>query len=189
MPDIVPPHKRSEMMSGIRGRDTKPELEVRRYLHALGLRYRLHVADLPGRPDIVFPRHGAVVFVHGCFWHRHPGCRFAYQPKSNEEFWTSKFAKNIERDKRDALALTAMGWRVFVAWECETDDLRLADLSEQIRAVTDRSGSPAWELSVPGSRGASAAKIAPVDSPLRRFPGKRRSKAAPVATHPRPTRA
>src|SRR4051812_48917573 len=101
MPDVVTPETRSRMMSGIRGRDTKPELAVRRYLHSRGLRYRLHVSDLPGRPDIVLPARRTVVFVHGCFWHRHEGCRFAYTPKSRQEFWVPKLEGNAARDALD----------------------------------------------------------------------------------------
>ena len=121
-------------MSGIRGRDTKPELAVRRYLHANGLRYRLHVRALPGTPDIVLPRHGAVVFVHGCFWHRHEGCRYAYWPKSNVEFWRAKFEANTARDARDQERLRVLGWRVSVIWGCETKPERLSDLALSVRA-------------------------------------------------------
>lgn len=106
-------------MSRIRSRDTSPELALRRQLHALGLRYRLHDRRLPGRPDLVLPRFRAVVFVHGCFWHRHPGCSIATTPKSNTAFWQEKFDRNVSRDKRSAAALEAAGWRVFIAWECE----------------------------------------------------------------------
>ena len=122
------------MMSGIRGRDTKPELKVRRYLHSRGLRYRLHVRSLPGRPDMLLPRHRAVVLVHGCFWHRHPGCRHAYVPVSNHEFWQAKFNQNTARDERDQTGLRALGWRVFVVWECEATPERLSDLVGAIRA-------------------------------------------------------
>lgn len=109
---------RSERMSRIRSRDTKPEILLRRALHALGLRYRLGGAGLPGRPDLILPRHRAVVFVHGCFWHRHPGCKVATTPKSNTGFWTEKFTRNVERDAASTTKLTALGWRVFVACEC-----------------------------------------------------------------------
>ena len=122
-------------MSGIRGRDTKPELAVRRHLHASGLRYRLHVRDLPGRPDIVLPRHRIVVFVHGCFWHRHRGCRFAYTPKSRAEFWLPKLEGNAQRDARDQHRLRELGWRTEVVWECEVTTVRLAELERQIRLV------------------------------------------------------
>ena len=107
-------------MSRIRGVDTKPELFVRCALHALGYRFRTHVRGLPGRPDIVFSRRRAVVFVHGCFWHRH-GCGKTYTPKSREQFWRAKFAGNVERDQRDQQRLTVDGWRVFLAWQCEIE--------------------------------------------------------------------
>lgn len=118
MADTLSPGERSERMSRIRGKDTAPELALRKALHALGLRYRLH-ANLPGKPDIVLPRHSAVVFVHGCFWHRHRGCRIATMPKSNTAFWREKFDRNVARDKRVRRQLRAAGWRVFVAWECQ----------------------------------------------------------------------
>ena len=109
-------------MAGIKGRDTRPELFVRRVAHKLGLRFRLHRKDLPGRPDLVFPRHQLAVFVHGCFWHRHPGCRYAYTPKSRIDFWTRKFTENVARDKRNEETLWKLGWRVLVIWECMTRD-------------------------------------------------------------------
>lgn len=132
MGDIVDRETRSRMMSRIRDRDTKPELIIRRYLHRHGLRYRLHVRDLPGAPDIVLPRHGAVVFAHGCFWHQHPGCRFAYQPKSNVEFWRKKLSGNVERDARTEAALRGMGWRVFTAWECRLGNVELDELRQAV---------------------------------------------------------
>ena len=120
MTDIVDSQRRSVMMAGIRGRDTKPELVVRRIAHKLGRRFRLHRKDLPGRPDLIFPRHRLAVFVHGCFWHRHDGCRYAYTPKSRIGFWTKKFAQNVARDRRNEEALRDLGWRVLVIWECNT---------------------------------------------------------------------
>ena len=120
MTDIVDSKRRSENMSRIKGRDTAPELAVRRTAHSLGLRFRLHRKDLPGRPDLVFPKHQLAVFVHGCFWHRHDGCRYAYTPKSRVAFWTNKFAGNIARDQRNEEALRNLGWQVLVIWECET---------------------------------------------------------------------
>jgi DNA mismatch endonuclease (patch repair protein) len=106
-------------MSRIRGRDTKPEMALRKVLHGLGLRYRLHAANLPGKPDLVFPRFRTVVFVHGCFWHRHSGCKIATTPKSNTDFWVAKFERNVARDRCTARQLRAAGWRVIVAWECQ----------------------------------------------------------------------
>ncbi len=106
------------MMSGIRGKNTKPELVLRSALHALGLRYRLHGPGLPGRPDIVFPRHHAVVQIQGCFWHRHEGCSFATTPSSNVAFWSSKFTETVKRDARNLEALRQLGWKVAIVWEC-----------------------------------------------------------------------
>ena len=108
------------MMSNIKGRDTRPEIAVRRIAHRLGFRFRLYRNDLPGRPDLVFPRYRAVVFVHGCFWHRHRGCRYAYSPKTRVRFWTEKFRDNVARDRRNVNALRKLGWRVLIMWECET---------------------------------------------------------------------
>ena len=120
MTDIVDSKRRSEMMARIRGRDTTPEIAVRRIAHRMGLRFRLHRNDLPGRPDLVFPKHRLAVFVHGCFWHRHKGCRFASNPKSRVAFWNEKFAANVARDARQEAALKELGWSVLVIWECET---------------------------------------------------------------------
>lgn len=123
--DIVSPAKRSKMMSGIRGADTKPEMAVRRAAHAMGLRFRLHRNDLPGTPDIVFPRRRIAMFVHGCFWHRHADCPYAAVPSTRPEFWSAKFRKNIERDRRVDQQLVELGWRVAIIWECETRDAEL----------------------------------------------------------------
>lgn len=120
MTDIVDSERRSAMMARIRGRDTAPELAVRRIAHRMGLRFRLHHKNLPGRPDLVFPKHRLAVFVHGCFWHRHKGCRFASNPKSRITFWNEKFAANVARDARQEAALKELGWSVLVIWECET---------------------------------------------------------------------
>ncbi|WP_315761762.1 DNA mismatch endonuclease Vsr [Bradyrhizobium sp. SZCCHNS2005] len=114
--------KRSANMARIGPRDTAPELAVRRALHRLGYRFRLHRADLPGKPDVVLPRHRTVFLIHGCFWHQHPGCRFAYMPKSRVEFWRRKFEGNVARDARVQKALEEGGWKVRVVWECETRD-------------------------------------------------------------------
>ncbi|MFC3304658.1 very short patch repair endonuclease [Ottowia pentelensis] len=113
------PEQRSERMSRIKGQDTCPELLLRSALHRKGLRYRLHVTGLPGRPDLVFPRHGAVVFIHGCFWHQHKNCKVAKVPQSNTAFWQEKFARNLRRDHSNMRDLRALGWRVAVAWECQ----------------------------------------------------------------------
>jgi DNA mismatch endonuclease (patch repair protein) len=117
MPDSLSPEARSERMSRIRGKDTGPELVVRRYLHAEGFRYRLHVRDLPGRPDIVLPKHGVVVFVNGCFWHAH-ACQKGRIPSTRSEFWAAKFKRNRRRDEKIRRCLRKAGWRVITLWEC-----------------------------------------------------------------------
>lgn len=111
---------RSALMSKVKGKDTRPEMTVRRTLHRLGCRYRLHRKDLPGSPDIVMPSRKLVLFVHGCFWHRHENCKMASTPKTREEFWDAKFDANMARDRRNTESLEQMGWRVEVIWECET---------------------------------------------------------------------
>jgi DNA mismatch endonuclease (patch repair protein) len=132
--DIVDSATRSRMMSSIRGRDTLSEIAVRKVLHAAGLRFRLHRRDLPGSPDIVLPRHRSVVFVHGCFWHRHSGCRYKTDPASNVDFWRQKFESNVRRDRRQQRALRNEGWRVFIVWECESrSHAILSALAKQIR--------------------------------------------------------
>lgn len=129
--DQISPEHRSWNMSRIKSKNTKPELLVRSWLHRHGFRFRLHVKDLPGTPDIVLPRYRTVIEVRGCYWHRHPGCRFAYTPKSNVEFWNAKFAENIKRDISTDETLKESGWRVIVIWECEVKtniDGKLIDL-------------------------------------------------------------
>ena len=122
MIDNVDSQRRSELMANIRGSDTAPECAVRRIAHRMGLRFRLRRKNLPGRPDLVFPKHRLAVFVHGCFWHQHDGCRYAHIPKSRTEYWKAKFARNIERDKENEEALRSLGWNVLVVWECEVGD-------------------------------------------------------------------
>ena len=119
MADTISAERRSRNMSRIRSRDTKPELVLRSALHKAGFRFRLHAAKLPGRPDIVLPKYHAAVFVHACFWHRHPGCRNTTTPSTRREFWQDKFDANVERDARNSAALKAAGWNVFTVWECE----------------------------------------------------------------------
>jgi DNA mismatch endonuclease (patch repair protein) len=137
MVDVVDKKTRSRMMSGIRGKNTKPELQVRKSLHAGGFRFRLHVKELPGKPDLVLPKHRAVIFVHGCFWHRHQGCKFAVLPKSNSEFWARKLDSNRERDLLHGQQLSSLGWRVFTIWECEVDELHLAQLANALKMNPD----------------------------------------------------
>lgn len=117
--DKLTKEKRSWNMSRIKGKDTKPEIIVRSVLHKNGFRFRLNRKDLPGKPDIVLPKYKSVILVHGCFWHRHPRCKFAYNPKSRVKFWQNKFSENVERDRFVRKELRKMGWKVIVVWECE----------------------------------------------------------------------
>lgn len=123
MVDRISKERRSWNMSRIRAKDTAPERIVRSLLHGMGYRFRLHRRDLPGTPDIVLPKHRTVILVHGCFWHRHAGCRFAYSPKSRKKFWRAKFEATVLRDKRNVRRLRAQGWKVHVVWECQVADL------------------------------------------------------------------
>lgn len=118
MTDIVDKQTRSRMMSGIKGKDTQPEMKVRRFLHARGFRYRLHVRALSGKPDICLPKYHTVIFVQGCFWHRHKRCHLSYMPASNTEKWQAKFKQNVQRDHKNIRELMKEGWRVIVLWEC-----------------------------------------------------------------------
>lgn len=132
--DNTDPATRSAVMSRIRSRDTKPEMAVRRALHAAGLRYRLHRKDLPGRPDLVFPGCRVALFVHGCFWHQH-GCRLSHAPASRLEYWGPKLRRNKERDAGNAAALEAAGWTVMQIWECDTRKPEaLVELIDKLRA-------------------------------------------------------
>lgn len=144
MIDVVDSGKRSAMMSRIRQKDTSPEWLVRRYLHARGFRYTLHRKDLAGTPDIVLPRHHAVVFVHGCFWHAHQGCRFAVTPSTRRDFWIAKFESNRTRDELAVRRLQGEGWRVVVVWECALRSSRKEVLSKLEKFVT--STAPYAEL-------------------------------------------
>ena len=135
MVDVVDQASRSRMMAGIRGKNTKPEILVRSYLHRSGLRFRIHVKDLPGKPDIVLPKYKTALFVHGCFWHRHVRCKFASVPTSNVEFWAQKLDTNRERDRRTKIMLKTLGWRVLTIWECQLDELHLSNLIEKIKQV------------------------------------------------------
>lgn len=119
MADVHSKETRSYNMSRIRSKDTKPEMLVRKFLHAQGFRYRLHVKDLPGKPDIVLPKYKTVIFVHGCFWHGHEGCRYYVVPKTRTEWWTNKINRNILKDQSAKQLLVSNGWRVLDIWECE----------------------------------------------------------------------
>lgn len=135
--DVHDPETRSKNMRAIGPKNTKPEILVRSYLHNAGLRFRLHDTGLPGKPDLVLRKRDAVVFVHGCYWHRHANCRFATTPKSNKEFWIEKLEGNRERDERHQKKLRKMGWNVFVIWECQTRSLdRLAALANSLKSLT-----------------------------------------------------
>lgn len=138
MADTVPPAVRSRMMAAVKGQDTAPEMAVRHALHAAGYRYRLHRNDLPGRPDIVLPRYRTAVFVHGCFWHGHD-CPRGRRPSSNADFWNRKLDRNEERDRTNALALQAQGWRVETLWECDMQ----SGVSALLRRLNDLRVAPA----------------------------------------------
>ena len=140
--DIFDRQKRSEVMSRVRGKDTKPELRVRSYLHAAGLRYVLHDKRLPGKPDLSFPSRRVAVFVHGCFWHGHEGCKRATLPTTRSEFWQAKIGGNKERDRRNREALEALGWQVRVLWQCSITDASLGDLSREIGGLLPQRRSP-----------------------------------------------
>ena len=121
--DKVSPEKRSWTMAQVKGRNTKPEKAVRSLLHRMGYRFRLQRDDLPGKPDIVLPKYRTVIFVHGCFWHRHSGCKRASTPVDNADYWRRKFERNVARDAEDSAALKSQGWQVLVVWECELRDI------------------------------------------------------------------
>jgi DNA mismatch endonuclease (patch repair protein) len=141
MADIVDKPTRSRMMAGIKNKNTQPELVLRKALHGLGFRYRLHVSGLPGRPDLVFPKYMAAIQVQGCFWHRHKGCCYCSNPASNRAFWSAKFKRTVERDKRNLLRLLDDGWRVAVIWECVLregeNDSFTKELSNWLRGTND----------------------------------------------------
>lgn len=148
--DIVDTATRSRMMGGIRSKNTRPEMIVRKFLHAKGFRYRLHAQKLPGSPDLVLSKHEVAIFVHGCFWHRHAGCKYATNPASNSDRWNKKFKENIERDSRNEASLRVKGWRVIVVWECELrrDPVdRMNHLVDQIAGNPSRVGQPSANVS------------------------------------------
>ena len=146
MADIYSQEKRSSLMAQVGPTDTAPELRVRRLLHKLGYRYRLHRRDLPGSPDMVFPSLRLVVFVHGCFWHSHPGCKGASVPETNAEFWKTKLSATVRRDRRQQEELKRLGWNVAVVWECETrrPEMIIEILREWLPDLMQR-----WELMDP----------------------------------------
>lgn len=135
MVDTLTKEKRSWNMSRITGRNTKPEILLRSLLHREGFRFRLHDKRLPGKPDIVLPGHRTVIFVNGCFWHRHNNCEYAYTPKSRQEFWLNKFQGTVQRDQEKQKMLADLGWQVLVVWECElrrNSSLIVSDISSKL---------------------------------------------------------
>ena len=146
MADVVDTKTRSRMMSGIRGKDTRPEMVVRRALFAAGFRYRLHRRDLPGAPDLVLSGRRVAVFVHGCFWHRHKECRYAKLPATRPEFWRAKLEGNAERDTRAIEALQATGWRVLVVWECAIRDKSTLSILSDVLANWIRGNATLGEV-------------------------------------------
>lgn len=137
--DTLTRERRSWNMSRIRGSNTTPELAVRSLLHRMGYRFRLHRRDLPGKPDIVLTKYRTVIFVHGCFWHRHRGCRFSYTPKSRIHFWTRKFQQNVDRDRASTRRLRALGWSVLVIWECQVR--KVEPLSKRLNLFLHRASN------------------------------------------------
>jgi DNA mismatch endonuclease, patch repair protein len=136
--DCMSSEERSLLMARIRSRDTSPELIVRRLVHGMGFRFRLHQKDLPGKPDLVLARHKCILLVHGCFWHRH-GCALSSKPKTNSAYWEEKIAANIARDARNTTLLQELGWRVKVIWECETRRADVSGLAGELRSfITSR---------------------------------------------------
>ncbi|MBY8609601.1 very short patch repair endonuclease [Burkholderia arboris] len=162
MMDIVDKETRSRMMSGIRGKNTTPELLIRRALHSRGFRYLLHSPNLPGKPDMVFPKYRAVVFVHGCFWHAH-NCKYFKLPRSRTEFWREKLQKNKQRDEVALEAVLALGWRVLLIWECATREFRVgrgADVFIETVSQWITSEAPSAEIGIDGQ----LCTLTPVDT-------------------------
>ena len=131
--DSISPEHRSWNMAQVKGKDTRPELKVRSWLFKNGYRYRKNDSRLPGKPDVVMPKYQTVIFVHGCFWHRHPGCKNTRMPKSNIDFWETKFSRNVENDERHVRELESLGWRVIVIWECELGNKTFEETMERVR--------------------------------------------------------
>jgi DNA mismatch endonuclease (patch repair protein) len=153
--DVYTPQERSRVMAAVRSTDTEPERRVRRLLHRLGYRFRLHRRDLPGRPDIVLPKWRAVLFVHGCFWHQHPNCPRAARPTSNVEFWNRKLDRNIRRDQENRRGLTEAGWHVLTLWECQADEVNVERTVRAFFAGLRPSG-PAASVNASGPDGVTS---------------------------------
>jgi DNA mismatch endonuclease, patch repair protein len=149
MVDVVSPADRSRMMAGIKGKNSQPELLVRRLLFASGYRFRLHRRNLPGTPDIVMPGRNVAIFVHGCFWHLHWGCRYAKMPTTRPDFWTAKLEANVERDRRAIEKLRALGWRVLCVWECATRDTETAAGLQGAMRSWIENGEPLGQIGAP----------------------------------------
>ena len=147
--DVVDISTRSKMMSGIKGSNTRPEMTVRRYLHSSGFRFRLHRKDLPGRPDIILSKYRLAIFVHGCFWHAHQGCKYFKVPKTRPDFWAAKLQANINRDHKSVDALVKMGWRVLCVWECATRDHKTCELLGNEMVHWINSNAPLGEIGGP----------------------------------------
>jgi DNA mismatch endonuclease, patch repair protein len=137
MADKISPDRRSKNMRAIRARNTKPELAVRSAAHRMGYRFRLHRRDLPGKPDIVFPGHRKIIFVHGCFWHHHSKCVDGRFPKTSKTYWRQKILGNVERDKKQIKQLTSIGWKVLVIWECQIKTRNPQSLNQKIKQFLD----------------------------------------------------
>ena len=149
MTDIVSPDKRSKMMAGIKGKDTRPEILIRKALHRQGFRYSLHRKDLPGKPDLVLPKYNAVIFINGCFWHAHD-CHLFKWPKTRPEFWREKIGGNKERDKRNLDKLSELGWRVLIIWECALKGRQRLDFEQVLTTASNwlKSESDNWTIEV-----------------------------------------
>ena len=147
MTDIVSPDKRSKMMAGIKGKDTRPEILIRKALHRQGFRYSLHRKDLPGKPDLVLPKYNAVIFINGCFWHAHD-CHLFKWPKTRPEFWREKIGGNKERDKRNLDKLSELGWRVLIIWECALKGRQRLDFEQVLTTASNwlKSDSDNWTI-------------------------------------------
>ncbi len=144
--DVLSPEQRHKAMAAIKSKNTKPELQIRKLLFSLGYRFRLQRKDLPGRPDIVLPKYKTVIFVNGCFWHAHPGCKHAHLPETNTGFWRDKLARNSARDARNTALLRALGWNVVVIWQCQIKDVLQ---SRHIPGLPPRQTTPAFPDSIP----------------------------------------
>ncbi len=159
MADVMTTEQRSRCMAAIKGKDTKPEMIVRKYLFSRGLRFRIQVRKLPGNPDIVLPKYKTVIFVNGCFWHGHEGCRYFRLPKSNVEFWKEKIERNVARDFRNEAELKTLGWRVIRVWECEIKTV--AQREEYLKHLYDRIVNPAQSYLIDAEMGESSIAAEP----------------------------